>query len=336
VDVRNGFNLSDGEFDAVMTEIDAELRQESDRIVGRELRGWMKFNQRFQASIPLGEPLADRIIDWFKNLYGERLNVDADFGKSLVVIRGDAYRIRCFRFYGAMYTICSVDTIGRKISQRTPQGVERTVANLIDGSIEGLTSELARRLSSAECTEILTRYGRAFKAFSAMEGSLSSRYGGTDAPYIKEAMDDLLEASESMLLRRPNYGQSNWASSQASEKAIKSYIREKGEMHSKTHNLSELCSRATQLGLPRVTQNLIEAIQCKPDVRYDSTLVTKEKALAAYEAALIVCGVIAAFIKRSTAQAALKNVQVRISGGTPIDGLMLGYQPPTPLFLAKP
>jgi hypothetical protein len=83
VDVRNGFNLSDGEFDAVMTEIDAELRQESDRIVGRELRGWMKFNQRFQASIPLGEPLADRIIDWFKNLYGERLNVDADFGKSL-------------------------------------------------------------------------------------------------------------------------------------------------------------------------------------------------------------------------------------------------------------
>src|SRR6185312_4340795 len=116
-------HLSDAEFDAVMTEIDAELRRESDRIVGRGLRGCAKFSQRFRMSLIFGEPFADRIIDWFKAMYGDRLNVDMDFGKSFVVIRGDTYRMRCFRFYGVMYAICSIDVIGRKIHERTPQGV---------------------------------------------------------------------------------------------------------------------------------------------------------------------------------------------------------------------
>src|SRR6185312_4358455 len=87
VDECDGLHLSDAEFDAVMTEIDAELRRESDRIVGRGLRGCAKFSQRFRMSLIFGEPFADRIIDWFKAMYGDRLNVDMDFGKSFVVIR---------------------------------------------------------------------------------------------------------------------------------------------------------------------------------------------------------------------------------------------------------
>lgn len=332
----DGSNLSDAEFDAVLTEIDDQLRTESDRIVGREIRGWMKFCQRFQMSFLLADPLAGRIVEWFKVLYGSRLNVDMDFGKSFVAIRGDTYRLRCFRFYGAMYAICSIEAIGRDICERTSQGIERRAVNLLDDSIEELTPELARRLSLLECSEILKRYAEMFLAFSGMEGALSSRYGGTDAPYMKEAMDDLLESSESILARRPNYGQSNWASLQAAEKVIKSYILEKGGTHGKIHKLDELCKFATQVGLRPISQALIQAIQCKPEVRYDSTLVTKDKALAAHKAALMVCGLTAGFMRRSTAQAALKNVQIRISGGAPIDALLLGYQPPTPPFLTRP
>jgi hypothetical protein len=99
---RDPFNLSDSEFGAVMTEIDTELRKENDRIVGRDLRGWLKFCKRFHIAFPLHEPPADRIIGWFKALYGERLNPDLDFGKSIISVRGDMYRIHCFRFYGVI------------------------------------------------------------------------------------------------------------------------------------------------------------------------------------------------------------------------------------------
>ena len=205
----DAWNLPDKEFDAVMAEIDAELRKENDRIVGREIRGWMKFCQRFHISVALGDPVADRIVDWFNAIYGDRLNLDLDFGKSFVSIRGDTYRIRCYRFYGVMYAICSLEMLGREIQQRAADRPERMVINLLDDSIEGLTPKLAGRLSPTECAAILTRYHRMFQAFSAMEGALAARQGGDDAPYMREALDDLREAAECVLLRAPNYGQSN-------------------------------------------------------------------------------------------------------------------------------
>jgi hypothetical protein len=330
------WNLPNKEFDAVMTEIDAELRKENDRIVGREIRGWMKFCQRFNISVALGDPVANRIVDWFKAIYGDRLNVDMDFGTSFVSIRGDMFRIRCFRFYGVMYAICSVEMLGREIRQRTGHGQERTVINLLDDSIEGLTPELAGRLSPAECGGILMRYDRMFHAFSAIEGALAARQGGDDAPYMKEALDDLREAAECVLLRTPNYGQSNWASLQVAEKILKSYIVEKGGTHGKIHRLNELCTCAYALGLPPLDPSLIAAIQCKPDVRYDSRLVSKDKALAAYDAALVVSGATAKHIKRTTAEAVITQIRIRVSGNAPPDGLMLVYHPPAPPFFTKP
>jgi hypothetical protein len=336
VDVLNPWYLSDAAFEAVMAEIEAELRQENDRIPGREIRGWMKFCQRFRISVALGDPLADRIVEWFKVLYGDRLNIDMDFGKSFVVIRGDSYRMRCFRIYGTVYAICSIDLLGRKMRQRAPLGVERPVVNLLDGDVEGLTPELARRLSAAECGSILTRYYRVFCAFAAMEGALAARVGGHDAPYMKEGINDLLEASECMLRRTPNYGQSNWASLQAAEKVLKSYILEKGGSHGKVHNLDELSACASGLGLPALDPQMIAAIQCKPAVRYDTRLVTKDQALAAYDAVLMVCAAVAKFIRRSTAQASIAQVRIRIGENEPFEGLMMGYQPATPPFFTQP
>ena len=75
MEALNLWYLTDAQFDSVMGEIDAELRRENDRIIGREIRGWMKFCRRFEISLGLGDPLADRIVDWFKALYGDRLNV---------------------------------------------------------------------------------------------------------------------------------------------------------------------------------------------------------------------------------------------------------------------
>ena len=158
------------------------------------------------------------------------------------------------------------------------------LVNLPDGDIEGLTPELARRLSLAECSEVLARYCCVLRAFAAMEGALAERIGGEDAPYMKEAINDLLEASECVLRRTPNYGQSNWASLQAAEKVFKSYILETGGSHGRIHKLQQLCDAAAALGLPLLDPRLIAAIQCKPDVRYDAHLVSRDQAFAAYRA----------------------------------------------------
>jgi hypothetical protein len=332
----NPSHLSEAEFDAVMNEIDAELRLQSDRIVGREIRGWMNFCQRFNISAALDDPLADRIFDWFKTIYGDRLNLDADFGKSFVIIRGDAYRIRCFRLYGTVCAICSVEALGREVRLQMPFGEHRPVVNLLEGSIEGLTDALARRLLPADCAAILTRYYRAFCAFAAMEGALAGRYGGQDAPYMKEALNDLLEASDCILRRVPNYGQSNWAALQASEKSLKSYILEKGGRHGKIHTLQHLSEYSSTLGLPPLDPKLIASIQCRPDVRYDAQLVSRDKAMAAYEAALVICAETSKHIRRTTAQASAGRVEIRIARTEPIDGLILAYQPPAPPFFTKP
>ena len=52
----------------------------------------------------------------------------------------------------------------------------------------------------------------------------------------------------------PNYGQSNWASLQAAEKVIKSYILEKGGNHGRIHKLQQLCDAAAALGPPLLTR----------------------------------------------------------------------------------
>ena len=123
---------------------------------------------------------------------------------------------------------------------------------------------------------------------------------------------------------------------QAAEKVLTSYILEKGGIHGKIHRLDDLCACAYALGLPTLDPSLISAIECKPDVRYDSRLVSKDQALAAYDATLAVSGATAKHIKRTTAHAAITQVRIRVSGNAAVDGLMLIYHPPEPPFFTKP
>jgi hypothetical protein len=113
----------------------------------------------------------------------------------------------------------------------------------------------------------------------------------------------------------------------------RAYILEKGGTHGKIHYLQDLVDYAAKLGLPLIAPQLIDTIQCKPDVRYDTGLVSREKAIAAYEASLVVCAETAKHIRRTTAQAGVGRVRIRISGNDPIDGLILAYHPPAPPFV---
>jgi hypothetical protein len=64
--------------------------------------------------------------------------------------------------------------------------------------------------------------------------------------------------------------------------------------------------------------------------------VSKDQALVAYDAMLVVSGATAKYVKRSTAQAAITQVKIRVSGNALVDGLMLAYHPPAPPFFNNP
>jgi hypothetical protein len=202
---------------------------------------------------------------------------------------------------------------------------------MLPDDIEGLTPDLARRLLTSECDEMLLAYGQTFVTFSRLHAALGARWGGTDAPYIEEAIHDLKSASESMLTARPSYGQSNWDSLQAVEKVVKSCILEKKQAHKKIHQLADLFKLAETLGVPKVDASLIFQVQCSPSVRYDAGTVSKAKAFAAYTAALKICGDLAPTIRRTTANSTMNDYEFQLPD-TKLRGLALRFTAPSPPF----
>ncbi len=316
-----------------MLEIDATIRARSDRMAGRELMGIDEFTKRFSISLSNTHPTTLRIIGWFERMYGDRIKVDWDFGRSVVLVHGEICQLRGIRFYGTRLVICSPIAIGLKLRQPTQQGDVVEVNNLLEGGINGLTVDLAKALSEIECVDILKVCGQMFLAFTRLEAALGATRGGTDAPHIKEAMHDLLISADSLLTARPNYGQSKWESLQAVEKVVKSCILGKGGSPKFIHKLSELFKVAEDAGIPKIGAALIDAVQCSPSVRYDSTLVPKLEAVRAHHAALAICGELAPNIKKTTAQSEVEQYEFPLRDVS-LHGLALHYAPPIPPFIA--
>ena len=301
VDTKDPLNLPDAEFDAVMTEIDRELRQRTDKITGREFLGFVEYCSVFKISIDTEHPTTRRIFDWFIRMYGQRLSMDWDFGRSVVFVNGELCKVRGIRFFGTMLFVCAPTVVGRKLRQATSDGII-PVNNLLE-SIEGLTPVLAARLSPDECSEMLKAYSRMYIAFSKLEAAQGSRYGGGDAPYVK-----------------------------AVEKVLKSCIPEKGGTHKYSHNLTGLAAEAAKWGVPGVDAAQIAAVQCPAAVRYHSTLVAKGEAVAAHYAALTVCGQLAPILKGTTAQSDACDYEFALPDGAKLSGIRLGYVSPAPPF----
>ena len=132
----------------------------------------------------------------------------------------------------------------------------------LEGSIDDMTAEFARRLSSAECSAILASYRRMFVTFTGMEAELGAPYLTRLRPPAPSKNYRCLTASaEAILLRKPDHGQSQWTSLHWTEKIVKSYILEMGSTNRKSHGLAALCVNASTLGIPRVDPVLIQVIQ---------------------------------------------------------------------------
>jgi hypothetical protein len=307
-------NLSEAEFEAAMTAIDEDLRKRSNQVVGREVLGFFEYSQRYKVAIVNKHPVAIRIFDWFSRLYGDRLRMDWDFGRTVVLVKGDICRMRIIRFFGVLPLVCSPPLMEIKLTQEISPGRHVEISNLaLNEWVEGLTHAMAERLSREESDAILEAYARAFPALASLEDALGKREGGADAPYIAEARHDLIGSVESLLTSPPNYGQSKWSSLQAVEKVLKSCIRKKGTIPKKSHDLRSLSATAAAVGVPPLDPALIDKIVCAADVRYDSSLVSKDEAVAAHYGALEVCGRVAPILKERRGHSGCDWDELRMS-----------------------
>ena len=198
--------------------------------------------------------------------------------------RHDLYSLRFPRLYGEQIVHCDPllpsTYFGARLSKKGPLR-----GNLLD-HLAGVTPDFVSSLTVAECKNLIDVYARGFVGLSRM-------HDAEKAPYAKEALDDLHQSAAQLTAYSPNYGFSRWASLQATEKLLKSFIAVCKQTPRKSHNLADLASTATSLGLPSPSSSLLQDIQCDADVRYSAATVGKAEALRAHYATLSLCSDIA-------------------------------------------
>jgi HEPN domain-containing protein len=279
------FQISDADLHVTLVEIDEQLRASNSKLFGRELRGWGLFCQKFNLTMAMNDPLAVRIFDWFDRQYGDRLKGDLDFGKTVAKVRHDFYSVRLPNLYGTAFVHCDPMLLGYNFGPELTVNSGGVKMNLFN-YLQGVTPDFIQSLSDQEYIELLEVYRRGVVGYSR----LCDCQG---APYSKEALDDLHQSSRQLTDNNPNYGFSRWASLQAVEKLLKSFIEQQGKTFKKIHELEDLAKVAVSAGLPPPDAQLLAKIQCKADVRYSAATVGKAEALEAHYAALAVCADVA-------------------------------------------
>ncbi len=321
-------NMTDAEFGAAMAEITKEICGESDRIPGNEFWAIASFAKKYKVRLGIGSPEVNesttrRIADWFTSFYGERLTLDWDFGRTVVLLRDEIWKIRGLRFYGILPLICSPIRINIQNAIGN-DGIQ--IRNVLEHDhVVGLAPDLAASLSVEECNGVLEAYGQMFLTFSRLDGALDSRCQNTESALIREAIHDLILSVENLLTATPSYGRSKWSSLKATEKVVRSCIREMGHTVSHGHGLQDLCEVAERAGSPAIDRTLVAAVECSPSIRYDSTEISKEEALAAHYAALKICGNLALILQRRTTRSAVTPFRIQVSNELSLEGLKLSH-----------
>jgi hypothetical protein len=279
------FQISDADLHTALVEIDSQLRASGSKLFGRELLGWGMFCQKRNLTMAMSDPLAVRIFDWFTKQYGDRLKGNLDFGNTVARIRHDFYSLRLTRLYGSEFLHCDPIVPSHYFGPEITVNSGGVKTNLFD-RLQGATPDFIKSLTDQECRDLLDIYARGVLACSRMDDC-------EGAPYSKEALDDLHQSARQLTDHNPNYGFSRWASLQAVEKVLKSFIEQQGKTFDQDHKLSKLAGVAVSAGLPPPDAGLLTKIQCKADVRYSAAAVGKSEALEAHYAALAVCADVA-------------------------------------------
>jgi HEPN domain-containing protein len=257
--------MNDTELDAYMIGLDERLKAKGVAIHRRPFLALSEAALDLKQSIMFDDPIAERIRNWFTQQYGERLKGQLTLGRGVVLIMGDAYAVELPVSYGKS----DVDPMDW---------------------VDGLTSTMLIRLGNAGADAVR------LQILQLRRGYNLKSFLPTDA----NSWSDVDNAVQSIIGQSPNYGISRYSSSQATEKALKGFIRAHGGKPPTGgpagHDLEGLRQMAERLDIPRLAQHRIEIlarliapILCTPGVRYREDTSTVEQAVAAHHASVEFC-----------------------------------------------
>lgn len=278
IDPKNHFK-SNEEFNDFMEKIDLKLKAKGVPIEARQIQGAGEVAKTLKTNIYMvprssAKPsdfrnfsLSAHVVLWFDRRYGDRLKMNLSFGKTIVSINHDFYKVKLPFVWGHPQYIFDI-TLKDYPNLQDPRFN-------VAGLIEGLTPELARKIDKSGQFHILNKVIKGIHL-----GQLMKQY--VEVFYIKEAKGDLIQSVDSLFQHKPLCGLSKWGSLQFVEKTIKSFLKNKNESFPKTHNLSELINLLEKYNLKNLDSIDLNHIQCSPDVRYNSELVERSEAVQAH------------------------------------------------------
>ena len=259
IDPRNHFKSYE-EFNDFMEKIDQKLKAKGVPMEARQIQGAREVAKTLKTNIYMvprssAKPsdfrnfsLSAHVVLWFDRRYGDRLKMNLSFGKTIVSINHDFYKVKLPFVWGHPQYIFD-PTLKDYPNLQDPRC---NVARLV----EGLTPDLARKIDKSGQFHILNKVIKGICL-----GQLMEQY--IEVVYIKEAKGDLIQSVDSLFQHKPLCGLSKWGSLQFAEKIIKSFLTNKKESFPHTHNLSELINLLGKYNLKNLDSidlNLFNAV----------------------------------------------------------------------------
>lgn len=282
----------EAEFAHLMQVVDQELTAGGVLIHARPMHALTLISQRLGLTFRLapvdapavpgnyqGDSLVAHVHAWYERMYGDRLRTFAGPGSTIVMVRGNPWRIVYPTLYGTfLFTSAPRSRFAAQAaSVDTPSGA--SVANVLN-SIRDFPDGLAESLSQDELDHITRSFVFGLETLHAL-GRVHFQ------TLVRESLDDLEVAVSSFFTTPPQYHTSKWSSQQFVEKLLKAFLTAVGADVPKTHDLemlASLCERSGLLGI--VPRYALEQAACSPDVRYDAARVDLDAAYRAHEFSL--------------------------------------------------
>jgi HEPN domain-containing protein len=284
---------SQQEFEELMEEIDAELRRDEVPIHARSFHAIRAFAIKCQVDLPIpaastcgirgiyaGESGAAHIIAWFDHRYGDRQNIFMGPGSTIVLLRGDPWEVRLPLIFGRVHCVVARELNRRNTGPIRGLSGEPPVINLLDLIVD-LPAGLAKSLSDQECELVYSCFMRGMHSLNVLQNFRSK-------PYVPEALADIDAAVRHLLSNPPHYGQSKWASAQAAEKLLKSFLKDRGRSFPYSHDIHKLSNLAQAAGFPITDLAMLDQLQTSPASRYGEEQVSLSQAANAHAASLYV------------------------------------------------
>ena len=183
--------------------------------------------------------LSNKVHEWFKATYGDRLNIDLSPGRMVVNVDNDLYLLRYPRFWG-----CGEFVFSRRFFPKGRLELNKPFRINVVELIESMTEPKARLISPAAFQSIFDWFPIGLRVFYDLETN-------SDIELLRIARSDIDTAVDKLMNRGNRYADSKWSSLQAVEKCLKAAISLGNNNYKWEHGLRELAKQLAGSGIQR-------------------------------------------------------------------------------------